>query len=129
MKGFEIADNLKNSALGWTRSQFVRRHGKKRRYCVVGMKLHEAGIPDDLLSAFPTVARIVVAARSRGWKPKDRYVKSRLIPLEGLNDEATSRGMLALLLATGKRRNKEYPLDDLIDACRWIQAHEEASPA
>lgn len=99
MKGKDIAANLKKSRRKWG----IRRlyNSKEKTYCVIGIKLAEAGVPLPAL----------------GMEKFDYNIgNGNLETLISLNDASASKAELVEKLESPTYRNMDFPIEKAVAA-------------
>ena len=107
MTGREIAANLRANVEKWSRYYYFR----DGHYCVVGLKLHEAGIPDEELEGFKAN---YVTGLHVGLTPAQ---EGDLNMLQRMNDESKSVYELIAKLED-QRANHNFPIEALAAALK-----------
>lgn len=104
MMGKEIAENLRNSKENWNDGYLLRIDAEgNRSYCVVGLKLHEAGIEDRFL---------LNQGNIEGFHTLDG--------LFGLNDSCEQKEELIEKLESDDLRSVDYPIEALVRYIREV---------
>ena len=116
MTGKEIAANLRGTTLEWGH-HFLHRKTMLGvdQYCVLGIKAHEHGIPNEVLEAVDMEGNIV-EDNSVVQKPyHDSYeIRTRLSMLYNLNDRSDSKESLIRQLESGYAEYN-FPVEEFIE--------------
>lgn len=110
MLGKDVAKNLRESKLAWTRHYYCFND----RYCVIGLKMHEAGIPDDFWDQEEkNQSGISFIVRMRSTIPDFDPIKLQV--LQSLNDRAQSKEELINRLEHYNYAEMDFPLEALAE--------------
>jgi hypothetical protein len=105
MTGKEIANNLRNSKEAWTTGVLasIEELGEKPAFCVLGLKLYEAGIPlEELINTeepncnFPPI----------------------LGSLMQLNDLSVDKDALIYQLDSNTWKDVDFPIEELVESLK-----------
>lgn len=110
MKGSEIAANLRNHRKEWTKYKYYESFGNS--YCVIGLKLHEAGVPVESWAETQQDKKVEDLVVKLGLSEKQ--VKA-LSSLQQLNDESDEIDDLIRPLED-EYKNTDYPIEALAEA-------------
>jgi hypothetical protein len=109
MKGHEIAENLRNTELKWTRYRYYNEHQKS--FCVLGLKAHEFGVSTTTLKKFQSEL-----VESLFDIPQE--MARRIAILQRINDKSHSKEELILELESLRNYDMDFPVEEFIEWCK-----------
>lgn len=128
MTGLQIANNLAKNRLRWVKNHFFKKEKGPAAYCVVGQKLHEVGVSDELLK---NIGGYIEVYAPEGMSNETVFIPDPddfigLADLIGLNDVSKSKKDLIKKLRSKEWAKRKFNMEgcrrDFLSAQKKMEA-------